>query len=127
MRVPSDQYLRLTFILMMVQRVSYSLLAIILFVYGLIAVRDFLWPIAFGFLLSYLFYPVVNWLEKHKIPRILANFIAIITGLALPAVTVVNQYIVYVMIKFYLLLLIFEYYRDLGALSVLSGFSKDIL
>lgn len=68
---------------LMVQRVSYSLLAIILFVYGLIAVRDFLWPIAFGFLLSYLFYPVVNWLEKHKIPRILANFIAIITGLGI--------------------------------------------
>ncbi|MDK2841556.1 MAG: hypothetical protein PWQ17_1061 [Anaerophaga sp.] len=68
---------------LIVQRVSYSLLAIILFVYGLIAVRNFLWPIAFGFLLSYLFYPVVNWLEKHKIPRILANFIAIVTGLGI--------------------------------------------
>jgi predicted PurR-regulated permease PerM len=68
---------------LMVQRFSYSLLAIILFVYGLIAVRNFLWPIAFGFLLSYLFFPVVNWLEKHKIPRILANFIVIITGLGI--------------------------------------------
>jgi predicted PurR-regulated permease PerM len=64
-----------------IQRMSYSLLAIILFIYGLIAVRNFLWPIAFGFLLSYLFFPVVNWLEKHTIPRILANFIAIIIGL----------------------------------------------
>ncbi len=64
-----------------IQRVSYSLLAIILFVYGLIAVRNFLWPIAFGFILSYLFFPVTNWLEKHKIPRILANLIVIIIGL----------------------------------------------
>ncbi|PWE01337.1 AI-2E family transporter [Marinilabilia rubra] len=67
----------------MVQRVSFSLLAMILFIYGLIAVRNFLWPIAFGFLLSYLFFPVVNWLEKHSIPRILANFIAIVAGLGI--------------------------------------------
>ncbi|RCW30645.1 putative PurR-regulated permease PerM [Marinilabilia salmonicolor] len=66
-----------------VQRISFVLLALILFVYGLIAVRNFLWPIAFGFLLSYLFFPVGNWLEKHKIPRILANFIAIILGLGI--------------------------------------------
>jgi predicted PurR-regulated permease PerM len=64
-----------------VQRISFILLSVILFIYGLIAVRNFLWPIAFGFLLSYLFFPVVNWLEKHTIPRILANFIAIIIGL----------------------------------------------
>ncbi|MGQ1890853.1 AI-2E family transporter [Thermophagus sp. OGC60D27] len=70
---------------LLAQRVSYSLLAIILFVYGLIAIRDFLWPIAFGFLLSYLFYPVVRWLERHRVPRILANFIAIITGLGILA------------------------------------------
>lgn len=67
----------------MVQRISFSLLAMILFIYGLIAVRNFLWPIAFGFLLSYLFFPVVNWLEKHNIPRILANFMAIVTGLGI--------------------------------------------
>ncbi len=66
---------------MMVQRASYTLLAVILFVYGLIAVRNFLYPIAFGFLLSYLFFPIVNWLEKHHIPRILANFIVIVSGL----------------------------------------------
>ncbi|SFE21916.1 AI-2E family transporter [Thermophagus xiamenensis] len=65
------------------QRMSYSLLAIILFIYGLIAVRDFLWPIAFGFLLSYLFFPVVDWLERHKFPRILANLIVIVTGLGI--------------------------------------------
>jgi predicted PurR-regulated permease PerM len=64
---------------LMVQR----LLGMILFVYGLIAVRDFLWPIAFGFLLSYLFFPVVNWMEKHRVPRILANVIVIVGGLGI--------------------------------------------
>ena len=63
------------------QRLSYTLLGLVLFIYGLIAVRDFLYPIAFGFLLSYLLFPVVNWLEKRRVPRILANFIAIIAGL----------------------------------------------
>lgn len=67
---------------LLVQRVSFTLLAIILFVHGLIAVRNFLYPIAFGFLLSYLFFPIANWLEKKRVPRILANFIVIITGLA---------------------------------------------
>ncbi len=67
----------------LVQRVSFTLLAIILFVYGLIAIRNFLWPVAFGFLLSYLFFPVVNWMEKHSVPRILANLIAIIVGLGI--------------------------------------------
>jgi predicted PurR-regulated permease PerM len=68
---------------LLVQRISYTLLAFILFVYGLIAVRNFLYPIAFGFLLSYLFFPVVNWLEKRRVPRILANFIAIVTGMGI--------------------------------------------
>ncbi len=68
---------------LMAQRITYTLLAIILFIYGLIAVRNFLYPIAFGFLLSYLFFPVANWLEKNRVPRILANLIVIISGLGL--------------------------------------------
>lgn len=60
------------------QRLVYTLLALILFIYALIAVRNFLAPIAFGFLLAYLIYPVVKWLEKNNVPRILANLIAII-------------------------------------------------
>lgn len=68
---------------MLAQRMTYTLLAIILLIYGLIAIRNFLYPIAFGFLIAYLLYPIVNWLEKHKIPRIMANFITIITILSL--------------------------------------------
>jgi len=63
---------------LLAQRMTYTLLAIILFLYGLIAIRNFLYPIAFGFLLAYLLFPIANWLEKRRIPRILANFITII-------------------------------------------------
>ncbi|TVQ83148.1 MAG: AI-2E family transporter [Bacteroidetes bacterium] len=63
---------------LLAQRMTYTLLAIILFLYGLIAIRNFLYPIAFGFLLAYLLFPIANWLEKKRVPRILANFITII-------------------------------------------------
>jgi predicted PurR-regulated permease PerM len=59
------------------KRMTYTLLAIILFIYGIIAIRNFLYPIAFGFLLAYLLYPFVEWLEGKRVPRILANFITI--------------------------------------------------
>jgi predicted PurR-regulated permease PerM len=65
------------------KRVSYALLAIILFVHGLIAVRNFLYPIAFGFLLAYLLYPIANWMEKKGIPRIVSNLISIVGSLVI--------------------------------------------
>jgi predicted PurR-regulated permease PerM len=64
------------------QKVTYILLSVILFLYGLIAIRSFLYPIAFGFLLAYLVLPIANWLEKKGLPRVLANFITIISALA---------------------------------------------
>jgi predicted PurR-regulated permease PerM len=63
------------------RRVSYAMLSIFLFIYGIIVIRNFLYPIAFGFVLAYLLYPVANWLEKKKIPRILANLITIFSSL----------------------------------------------
>lgn len=77
---------------LMAQRMTYTLLAIILFLYGLIAIRNFLYPIAFGFLLAYLLFPIVNWLEKKRIPRILANFITIIGVLGIMASLVLLAY-----------------------------------
>lgn len=68
---------------LLAQRITYALLAIILTIYGLIAIRNFLYPIAFGFLLAYLLYPMSGWLESKKFPRILANFIAIISVIAI--------------------------------------------
>lgn len=55
---------------------SFLLIAILL-VYGLIAARNFLFPITFAALFSYLLYPVVNFLEKRRIPRILAILMSI--------------------------------------------------
>jgi predicted PurR-regulated permease PerM len=74
------------------QRMSYFLLALILFIYGLIAIRNFLYPMAFGLLLAYLLYPIASWLEKKKIPRILANLIVIITSLGILASLILFAY-----------------------------------
>jgi predicted PurR-regulated permease PerM len=77
---------------LLAQRMTYTLLAIILFLYGLIAIRNFLYPIAFGFLLAYLLFPIANWLEKKRIPRILANFITIIGVLGIMASLILLAY-----------------------------------
>jgi predicted PurR-regulated permease PerM len=64
-------------------RLTYFLLSIILVIYGLIMAKDFLYPLAFGILLSYLLYPIVNFLEKKGMPRILSILIPIILALVL--------------------------------------------
>lgn len=61
------------------------LLGIILFFYAIILARDYLYPIVLGMLLSYLLYPLANWLESKHVPRILANFISIIIGVVVLA------------------------------------------
>jgi len=68
------------------QRLTYFLLAIFLVIYGLILARDFLYPIAFGILLSYLLYPIVNFFEKKSFPRIFAILLTIVMALALFAI-----------------------------------------
>jgi predicted PurR-regulated permease PerM len=60
-------------------KVALFLLIPILFLYGIIVAKNFLYPIAFGMLFAYLLYPLVNWLEKFNIPRILS----ILTGIIL--------------------------------------------
>lgn len=77
---------------LLAQRLTYTLLAIILFLYGLIAIRNFLYPIAFGFLLAYLLFPIANWLEKKGFPRILANFITIFGVLGVVASLILLAY-----------------------------------
>ncbi len=59
----------------------YSLLAIVLTVYGIIVAKNFLYPITFGILLAYLLYPVANYLEKKNFPRILSIFLSLILSL----------------------------------------------
>ncbi len=78
------------------RRVSYTLLAIVLVIYGLIHIRNFLYPVAFGFLLAYLLYPLASWLEKRGIARILANLVILfgallsMGGLALAAYRIIT-------------------------------------
>lgn len=77
---------------LLARRLTFMFLAIILFIYGMIAIRNFLYPIAFGFALGYLLYPLATWLEKKGIPRILANFFIIISALALIAGILLTAY-----------------------------------
>ncbi|KPL13956.1 MAG: hypothetical protein AMS26_12505 [Bacteroides sp. SM23_62] len=60
------------------QKFSFFLLSIILVFYVLIAAKMFLYPLALGVLFAYLLYPLANFLEKKKFPRILAILISII-------------------------------------------------
>jgi len=59
-------------------KIAFTLLVIILFIYGLIAAKDFLYPVVIGVLLGYLLYPIACFLEKQGFPRILASLISII-------------------------------------------------
>jgi predicted PurR-regulated permease PerM len=64
-------------------RLTYFLLSIILLISGLIVAKDFLYPLAFGILLAYLLYPIVNFLEKKGMPRILSILLPILLALVL--------------------------------------------
>jgi len=60
------------------QKFSFFLLSIILVFYVLITAKLFLYPIALGVLFAYLLFPLANFLEKKRFPRILAIVICII-------------------------------------------------
>lgn len=62
----------------MTMRVSYFLLSVILFFYAIIAAKNFLFPIVLGLLFGYLLYPIAEFLEERRFPRILANLLSII-------------------------------------------------
>lgn len=64
-------------------RLAMFLLSVILLIYALIMARDFLYPLTIGVLISYLLFPVVNYLEKKGIPRILSILIPIIASIGL--------------------------------------------
>ena len=64
-------------------RITFYLLAVILFFYAITSARGFLYPIVLGVLFGYLLYPITSFLEKHNIPRIPASLISIILFLLL--------------------------------------------
>ncbi len=69
-------------------KVAFSLLVVILFFYGIITAKDFLYPIVIGVLLGYLFYPVTCFLEKKGLPRIPASLISILFFLSIVGIAV---------------------------------------
>lgn len=60
------------------QRFSFLLLAIILVFFILIQAKLFLYPLALAILFAYLLYPIANFLEKHRFPRLLAILISVL-------------------------------------------------
>jgi len=54
----------------------------ILLFFVLTEIKNFLYPIFLAALFSYLLYPLAYFLEKHKTPRVIANLISIIIGIA---------------------------------------------
>lgn len=60
------------------QRFSFLLLAIILVFFVLIQAKLFLYPIALAILFAYLLYPIANFLEKKRFPRLLAILLSVL-------------------------------------------------
>ncbi len=68
-----------------IQRQVVILLYFFLLIAGIIFARDFLYPLTFGMMFSYLLYPLANVLEKKGLPRILAIFVTLIISLSIVA------------------------------------------
>lgn len=66
-------------------KVALYLLITIFLIYGLIMARQILYPMAFGGLFAYLLYPLVNFLEKNRFPRILAILVSILLAIVVIA------------------------------------------
>ena len=70
-------------------RFAVFVISTFLFLYGIVLAKDFLYPITFGILLSYLLYPIANYLEKKGLPRILSILLSIILAtIVLTGITV---------------------------------------
>jgi predicted PurR-regulated permease PerM len=74
------------------QKFSFFLLSIILVFYVLITAKLFLYPLALGVLFGYLLYPLANFLEKRRLPRILSILISILLLLTVVTFTVLFVY-----------------------------------
>ncbi len=62
-------------------RFPFFIITTIFVIFGLIQAKNFLFPIALGSLFAYLLFPVTNFLEKHRFPRIAAILISIILAI----------------------------------------------
>ncbi len=62
-------------------RVALLLLIPILFLYGIIAAKEFFFPLFLGLLLAYLLYPIVNFLDSKGLPRAISILLSILLAL----------------------------------------------
>lgn len=62
-------------------RYTFTLGAIILTIYAMIQARPLLQPLLFAIFFSILLSPVCGWMERRRVPRLLAVSIALISGL----------------------------------------------
>ncbi len=67
-------------------RFAIFVLSTYFFFAGIIYARNFLYPLTFAILFSYLLYPVSNFLEKHRLPRILAILLSILGAILIIAI-----------------------------------------
>lgn len=61
-----------------VSKVAHLLIIFALVLLGLVAAQSLLIPIVFAILFAFLCRPLCNFLERHKVPRIIANFVPFI-------------------------------------------------
>ncbi len=80
----------------LIKKTTFFLLFFIAGIFALVAAQQFLAPILFAALLSYLLFPIANFLERHGFPRILANLLSILTG-----VVVISGIIFFLSQQFY--------------------------
>ncbi len=66
----------------LILRLTVVLLFLWLSYFMLTEFRNYLYPLTLGGLFAYLLYPVASFLEKHKVPRIFANILSILLGIA---------------------------------------------
>jgi predicted PurR-regulated permease PerM len=62
-------------------RIALLLLIPILFLYGIIAAKQFLFPLFLALLFAYLLYPIVNYLESKGLPRAVPILLSILLAL----------------------------------------------
>jgi predicted PurR-regulated permease PerM len=74
--------MRDTLKLPLILRITIVLLFLWLSYFILTEFRNYLYPITLGGLFAYLLYPVASFLEKQKVPRIFANILSILLGIA---------------------------------------------
>ena len=62
-------------------RMAVALLFWILVLHGLVAARNFLYPLALGLLFAFLLLPIASRLERSGVTRIVANLVSIVLGI----------------------------------------------